>query len=140
VHGFTPISIAGALTSLLVSPLLIFLMLRARRRGRFETLPFVGLLLFETGFLVAYMTFLSFAPARQGVEVDAADAWLGAIHGIAALVVFMGFWCLVPWARRAYARGVNLFARRPGLTGAAIGARVVALVSGELIFLLHWVR
>lgn len=139
MHGFTPISIAGATTSLVASPLLIFLVWRARAAGDFRTRPFVGLLVFEGLFLVAYMTYLSFAPDRLAQEPGPWDAVLGAVHGITALVVFIGFWALVPLGIRAYGRGRNFFAERPALTWSAILLRVLAVVSGEAIFVLHLV-
>lgn len=139
MHGLTPISIAGAATSLVVSPALIALVWRARTTGRFSKAPFVGFMLFESLFLVAYMTFLSFQPARTAAEPGPADATLGALHGVVALVVFIGFWALLPVGASAYRRGRNLFAERPGLTWTAIAVRVLAVVSGEAIFLLHLV-
>jgi hypothetical protein len=139
VHGFTPISIAGALTSLIVTPLILFAVFQARKTGEFRRWIYLGPLLFETGFLVAYMTALSFQTARTESTPSAADAWLGAIHGISALLVFIGFWALFPLAISQYRRGRNLFAERPVLTWAASALRVLTLLTGESIFVLHWV-
>ena len=140
MHGFTPISIAGALTSLVVTPALLWVVWRARRLGRFQATPFVGLLLFESLFLVAYMTFLSFQPSRENAAVGALDAVLGAVHGVAALVVFVGFWALLPVALQHYHRGRNLFADHGLVTWSATILRGVALLTGEAIFILHWIE
>lgn len=139
MHGFTPISITGALTSLIATPLILYAVFHARKTGEFRRWFYLGPLLFETGFLVAYMTALSFKSERTSTTPSAADAWLGAIHGISALLVFIGFWALLPLALSSYRRGRNLFADKPGLTWTASSIRILTLLSGEAIFILHWV-
>lgn len=139
MHGFTPISITGALTSLIATPLILYAVFHARKTGEFRRWLYLGPLLFETGFLVAYMTALSFQTDRTSQTPSPADAWLGAIHGMSALVVFIGFWALFPITLASYRRGRNLFADRPVLTWVASGIRILTLVSGEAIFILHWV-
>ena len=140
MHGLTPISITGAVTSLLVSPLLLWVIWRARRHQRFLVWPYVGALAFESLFLVGYMTFLSFEPGRSETITDPWDVGLGAAHGVLALVVFVGYWALLPVAARQYQRGRNLFAERAWLTWSATTTRALALLTGEAIFVLHIVQ
>lgn len=140
MHGLTPVSILGAITSLLVTPGLLFLQVRARRDGRFHQAPFLGFLLFESMFLVGYMAVLSFSPSREAATPEPLDAALGAVHGILALAVFLGYWVLFLVARNAYARNRNLFGERPWVHWTSGLLRVATLLSGEAIFILHWVR
>lgn len=140
VHGLTPVSIIGAATSLLVTPLLIYVLFKARNEGRFATRIFVAAMLFESLFLVAYMTFLSFQPGRNDTITDPLDVTLGAMHGVLALIVFIGFWTLLPISLQHYRRGRNLYRESTWLTWSATALRIATLATGEALFVLHLIN
>ena len=133
-----PFSIFSALSELLVTAGVLFVVRRNWTRRHFPGALLLAVALFEALVNVLYMASRS-AQVSTGAEVVAPSMKLFyAGHGMLSLLAYVVFVILGVFAYQDQKRGRWFFAERPALTWAFLVGWTISIVSGEAIFVIRY--
>jgi len=136
-----PFSIFSAVSELLVTAGVLYVVRRNWTRRTFPFALFLSVALFEGLVNVMYMAGRS-AEASAGhpaaAELSAAMKLGFAAHGLLSLLAYLVFVVLGTLAHQEQERGRWFFRERPALTWSFLVAWTVSIVSGEAIFVLRY--
>lgn len=133
-----PFSIFSALSELLVTAGVLFVVRRNWTRRRFPGALLLAVALFEALVNVLYMANRA-AQASTGAEVLAPSMKLFyAGHGLLSLLAYVVFVILGVFAYQDQRRERWFFAERPALTWTFLVAWTISIVSGEAIFVVRY--
>jgi hypothetical protein len=133
-----PFSIFSAVSELLVTAGVLFVVRRNWTRRRFPGALFLAIALFEALVNVLYMANRS-AQVSSGTEVLAPSMKLFyAGHGLLSLLAYVVFVILGVFAYQDQKRERWFFAERPALTWTFLVGWTISIVSGEAIFAIRY--
>ncbi len=136
-----PFSLFSAVSELLVTAGVLFVVRRNWTRRPFPFAVFLGVALFEGLVNVMYMA----GRASEASAGHPAAATLGmgmklafAAHGLLSLLAYLVFVVLGTLAHQAQDQGSWFFRERPALTWSFLVVWTISIVSGEVIFALRY--
>lgn len=133
-----PFSIFSAVSELVVTTAVLYLV-RRNWTGRGFSLPlFIGVALFEAFFNVAYMANRSSRAASGSDAIASGMKLFFALHGMLSLLAFLWFVVLAVFAWQEQRAGRSFFRARPALTAAFVIVWLVSVISGETLFVLRY--
>jgi len=133
-----PFSIFSALSELLVTAGVFFVVRRNWTRRTFPGAVFLAVALFEALVNVLYMANRA---ARVSSGGDVLPTWMKlfyAGHGLLSLLAYIVFVILGVFAYQDQKRGRWFFAERPALTWTFLVVWTISIVSGEAIFVARY--
>jgi len=131
-------SIFSAISELVVTAGVIFVIRRNWQRRNFPLPVFLGVVLFEALVNVLYMSHRASQAASGTVATAAGMKLFFAIHGMISLLAFIVFVVLGVFAYQDQKRGIYFFRERPGLTWTFLMVWTISIVSGEAIFVVRY--
>lgn len=133
-------SIFSAVSELFVTAGVLYVIIRNWKRLRFPLGIFLTVALFEALVNVMYMANRSAQAATGSHEALSTGMKLFyAGHGLLSLLAYLVFVVLGIFAYQEQKDGRFFFRDRPALTWTFVAVWAVSIVSGEVIFLVHYV-
>lgn len=127
-------SIFSALSELLVTAAVFYVVWRAWHHNDFRRGLLVCVLVFEAAVNISYMAVRMLAPSSS--LHDSPD-WLvttAALHGLLSLAMFLFLIFITVLAWRDNERGHNFLRESPAMTWAFVALWTISIVSGEFLF------
>ncbi len=133
-----PFSIFSAISELLVTAGVLYVILRNRSARRFSFPIFLTVVLFEGLVNVLYMSQRASQASSGAAPMAPGLRLFFALHGVVSLLAFIVFVILGVFAHQDQKRGVYFFRDRPGVTWTFLVVWIVSIVSGEAIFAVRY--
>ena len=131
-------SIFSAVSEILVTAGVLFIMRRNWTRRTFSLAAFLAVALFEACVNVLYMASRAAEAAGGAHPIAGGMRLFFALHGLLSLLAYLAFVILGVFAYQDQRAGRFFFRDRPALTASFLVVWLVSVTSGEVLFALRY--
>ncbi len=124
-------------TEIIITSLILYIFYSGYKKNKFPVKTTFFALIYETLFNVSYMATRATQHKQVLNKLDP-YIWLGALHGITSLIMFILLIAFMITAWRKYKKGVNYFKEHRVITFTFIFFWLLAIISGISFYVLEY--